>query len=138
MLDDIFEIIDLNKNNLESKKNFSALIRRCDEVEHRLAKYFSICDQFKVTIPKFSDFIAYKLSCNQFDVRMDTQNKIGFDFIESEVNKIEKLIEELFSNFNSIDEDLEILYEKREVWCKLNDLFMKRDSSLIPIENRIG
>jgi len=30
------EFVDLNKDNLEAKKNFSMMIRRCEEVEKKL------------------------------------------------------------------------------------------------------
>jgi hypothetical protein len=30
------EFIDLNKDNIEAKKNFSSMIRRCEETEKKL------------------------------------------------------------------------------------------------------
>lgn len=34
--DDILEFIDLNKDNLEAKKNYINLINRCDEMERKI------------------------------------------------------------------------------------------------------
>jgi hypothetical protein len=36
-LEDAVEFIDLNKDDLEAKKNFGSMIKRCDEVERRIA-----------------------------------------------------------------------------------------------------
>jgi hypothetical protein len=36
-LEDAVEFIDLNKDDLEAKKNFGSLIKRCDEVEKSIA-----------------------------------------------------------------------------------------------------
>jgi tetrahydromethanopterin S-methyltransferase subunit G len=36
-LEDAVEFVDLNKDDLESKKNFGSLIKRCDEVERRVS-----------------------------------------------------------------------------------------------------
>lgn len=35
-LDECIEFIDLNKDDLESKKNFGSIIKRCDEVNKKL------------------------------------------------------------------------------------------------------
>ena len=35
-LDECIEFIDLNKNDLESKKNFGSIIKRCDEMDKKL------------------------------------------------------------------------------------------------------
>lgn len=35
-LDECIEFIDLNKDDLESKKNFGGFIKRCDEMEKKL------------------------------------------------------------------------------------------------------
>jgi len=36
-LDDCLEFLDLTKDNLEAKKNFGGMIRRCDEMEKRIS-----------------------------------------------------------------------------------------------------
>lgn len=35
-LEDAIEFIDLTKDDLEAKKNFGQMIKRCDEVEKRM------------------------------------------------------------------------------------------------------
>ena len=35
-LEDAVEFIDLNKDNLEAKKNFASMIKRCDEMEKKI------------------------------------------------------------------------------------------------------
>ncbi len=35
-LDECIEFIDLNKDDLEAKKNFGSLIKRCDEMDKKL------------------------------------------------------------------------------------------------------
>ena len=34
---DSIEFIDLNKDNLEAKKNFAEMIKRCEEMERKIA-----------------------------------------------------------------------------------------------------
>ncbi len=36
-LEDAVEFVDMNKEDLEAKKNFGSMIKRCDEVERRVA-----------------------------------------------------------------------------------------------------
>lgn len=36
-LEDAVEFVDMNKDDLEAKKNFGSMIKRCDEVERRVA-----------------------------------------------------------------------------------------------------
>lgn len=129
-LDDVFEFIDLNKGDLESKKNYAGMIARCEKIEKIINKFYSFCDRFNIKNNKFEDFNSYKSHSNYFDSKMNILNKLPFDYIENEVSSDEKNIEELFSSVNSIEEDLEYLYEKREVWKKLNNLIMTKDSEL--------
>jgi tetrahydromethanopterin S-methyltransferase subunit G len=35
-LEDAVEFIDLTKDDIEAKKNFSAMIKRCDEMEKKI------------------------------------------------------------------------------------------------------
>lgn len=35
-LDECIEFIDLNKDDLEAKKNFGSIIKRCDEMDKKL------------------------------------------------------------------------------------------------------
>jgi hypothetical protein len=35
-LDDCIEFIDLNKDDLEAKKNFGLMIKRCEEMEKKI------------------------------------------------------------------------------------------------------
>jgi len=35
-LDDAVEFIDLTKDDIEAKKNFGSMIKRCDEVEKKI------------------------------------------------------------------------------------------------------
>ena len=127
-VDDVFEFIDLNKSDLESKKNFAGMINRCEQVDKIISKFYSFCEKFSVNNNKFEDFESYKLYSNYFDNKMSILNKLPFDYIENEVSQDEKVIEELFSSVNSIEEDLEYLYEKHEVWNKLHNLIMSKNS----------
>jgi len=36
-LNDCIEFIDLNKDDLEAKKNFASSIKRCDEMEKKIS-----------------------------------------------------------------------------------------------------
>lgn len=34
--DDVIEFIDLNKDDIEAKKNYAGMIKRCDDIERKL------------------------------------------------------------------------------------------------------
>jgi hypothetical protein len=136
-VDDVFEIIDLNKGDLESKKNYAGMITRCEQVEKIINKFYTFCERFSIKNNKFEDFDSYKLYSNYFDNKMSILNKLPFDYIENEVCQDEKIVEELFSSVNSIEEDLEYLNEKREVWNKLHNLIMSKDSISEPLAGRM-
>ena len=124
--DSVFEFIDMNKNNSENKKNFNKLIRRCDEIDTKINKIGIICDHFNIEhqkIKKFEDYVRY---FDIFEDKVKREGKLGFDFIESEINKDSLDIGELFSNFKSIEENLIVLNEKKEVWDKLNYMILNK------------
>lgn len=128
-LEDIFEFIDLNKADLENKKNYSGMVDRCDNIDRRITKFIGICEKFGIKNNLFEDFEDYKLYSNHFDNKVNILNKLPFDCIEQEVNADEKQLEEFYSNYTSIEEYLDTLYEKKEVWLKIKQLVMNKDTN---------
>ena len=129
--EDVFEIIDLNTEKIESKKHFSQLINRCDNIDKKIAKILRICEEFELTNNQFLDYEQFKFYSENFESEARKKEKIPFDCIDYEVSKMEKNIDELHSNLSILSEELECLYEKKEVWTVMRGLLMDRSENIL-------
>lgn len=112
--DDIFEIIDLNKDDFESRKNFSLLIKRCEELEVKLGSLLNYCEKFDLKPQKFKsydDFLTYSY-----------HTKENFDSIENKINNEEKTVSDLFLTYQSLNETYVSLKEKISVFERYRQL----------------
>ena len=50
------EFEDLNKDDLEAKKLYWDMIKRCDEMKKKISDYCHICSDFKIPFYNFSSF----------------------------------------------------------------------------------
>mgnify|MGYP004445044919 FL=1 len=120
---DAIEFDDLTKNDLEAKKNFGEMIKRCDESRKKIDDYIRITDDFHIPIKRYKNFDEYKR-----DLEKDIQNrdkKFGstyFDLLENEISENEKKINELVDSHAQIRDDLVALIEKKYVLKKASEL----------------
>lgn len=129
--EDIFEIIDLNKDKPEGKKQFSQLISRCDNIDKKITKILKICEEFELNNNNFSDYDQFKFYSENFEKEAIKKDKIPFDCIDYELTKMEKNIEELYTNLNILEEELESLYEKKEVWTIMKTLLLDKSENIL-------
>jgi V-type H+-transporting ATPase subunit a len=122
-LKNAIEFEDLTKNDLEAKKSFGEMIKRCDEMKKRIDDFLQICKEFQVPLNKNNTF--YDLNSR---LSLDMQNrdkKFGstyFDLIESEIMKNSRKINDLVDSHEQMRENLVVLIEKRHVLQKANEL----------------
>ena len=115
---DVIEFIDLNKDDLEAKKNFGPMIKRCENLEikiNNIIKYANTFHQIIYNYIKYEDFI----NDLDYDINIrDLSLNSYFDFIENEILEGERKILDLIEAYEKIKEDLVIELEKKVVFEK--------------------
>jgi V-type H+-transporting ATPase subunit a len=122
--EDAIEFVDLNKDNLDSKKNFSEIVARCDEMEKLFIKFEKICLDHDMEIKRYENYKKFSKDLMEDEgIRNKRGGSTYFDMLESEINNDEKEIEELIDSYEKIKENIDYLYEKRAVIEKTSQLF---------------
>ena len=117
------EFEDLTKDDIEAKKNFGEMIKRCDEMKKKIYDYTRICYDFHLPFEYYKSFEEYSR-----DLTTDMQKrdkKFGstyFDLIENEIFENDRRINELVDSHTQIREDLISLIEKKHVLLKAEEL----------------
>ena len=112
------QFIDLTKDDLESKKSFTSMLKRVEQMDIKTTKFFNYANEFRQKIyryPNYQKFIE--------DLEKDISLKglslsTYFDFIESEINDNERKILDLIESYQKMKEDLVIELEKKLVFEK--------------------
>ena len=122
--EDLFEIIDLNTNDLEARKNFANMIKRCEDIENKIGAFYDFCNRFNISPTLFTDYRGFLDELNKIDIRESKAiNTVTIDNIENQVLSDEKTFKELYNNYNYIMSDIDILKERKAVYSKLFTLF---------------
>ena len=117
------EFEDITKNDLEAKKNFGEMIKRCDESLKKIDDYIHISHDFHTPLKNYTKFEIFKN-----DLTKDISNrdkKFGstyFDLVENEISENDKKINELVDSHSQIRDDLVTLIEKKYVLLKAAEL----------------
>ena len=122
-LNNCLEFEDLTNNDLEAKKNFGEMIKRCDEMKKKISDYNHISSEFQIPFNNFSCYAEFSSLLSQ-DMQ-ERDKKFGstyFDLIESEVLENERKINELVDSHTQLRDDLVILIEKKHVLSKASEL----------------
>ena len=122
-LNNSIEFEDLTNNDLEAKKNFGEMIKRCDEMKKKIGDYNHISSEFKIPFKNFSCYAEFDSLLTQ-DMQ-ERDKKFGstyFDLIENEVLENERKINELVDSHTQLRDDLVVLIEKKHVWEKASEL----------------
>ena len=123
-LKNTIEFEDLNKEDLEAKKNFWEIIKRCDEMKKKIGDYYHICNEFKIPFYNFSTFAEFHtLLSSDIEERDKKFGSTYFDLLENEIEENDRKINELVDSHAQLREDLVILIEKKYVFEKASELF---------------
>ena len=126
-LDDCIQFVDLNTHDFEERKNFGNLIERCDESLKNIQMFENMCKLYEQTIDKYKDYESFKLDL-ETDMRNMDKN-IGstyFDLLENEVAENNRKLKELVESYNSVNEQLTNLIEKKSVYDKSSELILSQ------------
>ena len=112
------QFIDLTKEVPDSKKNFSSMLKRVEEMETKTTQFINYASEFQIKIYFYKNYDKFIE-----DVENDINSKgltfsSYFDYIEGEVIENERKILELIESHQKMKEDLEIELEKKLVFEK--------------------
>ena len=117
------EFEDLTKDDLEAKKNFSEMIKRCDEAKKKIFDFTKICYDFQI---QFNYYQTYEEFHKDIRDDMKKRDKVFgstyFDLIENEIIENDKKINELVDSHSQTRDNLVTLIEKKHVLLKAEEL----------------
>ena len=113
-LEDGDEFVDLTQDDIEAKKNFSQMLKRCDDMIKKINDFNSICEDFHLETENFKSYQEFN---DQLTIDLTNKDKkygsTYFDFLESEIMENDKQLRELVDNLSTIRKDLITLIEKK-------------------------
>ena len=128
-LEDGVEFVDLTQDDIEAKKNFSQMLKRCDDIIKKINNFNTICEDFQLETEKFNSYKEYD---DLYKIDLNNKKQLGstyFDYLENEILEKDRELTELVDNHSTIREDLVTLIEKKYV--------LKKTSELITSNNQI-
>ena len=111
--EDVMEFIDLTENDLEAKKSFFPLIRRCENMEIKLNSLEKFADEFNIPIDNYKTYSEFKAALNQDQQKRQIKDNTYFDYVESEILEENKTICDLYESYNKIKENLMIEVQRK-------------------------
>ena len=117
------EFEDLTKDDLEAKKNFAEMIRRCDEIKKKIFDFTKTCYDFQLPFNYYSTYEEFQKDINEDMKKRD--KKFGstyFDLVENEILENDKKINELVDSHTQTRDNLVSLIEKKHVLLKAEEL----------------
>ena len=115
---DAIEFIDLTKDDIEAKKNFQPMIKRCEEMENKISNFIKCSNDFNQKYFSYSSYIHFIKDLENDQMSRDLSFGSYFDVVESEIIDNEKKIIDLIDAYQKIKEDLVIEIEKKCVYEK--------------------
>ena len=111
--DDILEFIDLTKNDLEAKKSFLPLIRRCETMTIKLQSLEKFANEFNIIYENYKNYDEFFKSLLKDQNNRKIKDNEYFDFAENEVNEDYKRISDLYESYIQIKENLMIEAQRK-------------------------
>ena len=123
------QFIDLTKDDLESKKSFSAMLKRVEQMEIKTNKFFNFANEFQQKIYKYNNYERF-IEDLETDISLkDLSLSSYFDYIEAEIIDNERKIMDLIESYQKMKEDLIIELEKKLVF----ERFFKMTGGLLDV-----
>ena len=122
-LENSLEFVDLTKDDIEAKKNFSSMLKRCEEMNAKILDLETVCKEFHQPLSTYNNFQEFSRDLqNDIKNRDKIYGSTYFDLVEAEVIENDKKIKELVDSHTQIREDLVNLIEKKHVLKKTSEL----------------
>ena len=111
--DPVLEFIDINENNLEAKKSFLPLIKRCENMEVKLNDLEKFANEFNIPIEHYKEYNEFKTALSKDQAKREVKDNTYFDFTENEILEEYKTICDLYESYNKIKENLIIEIQRK-------------------------
>ena len=112
------QFIDLMKDELESKKSFTGMLKRVEQMEIKTNQFFNFANEFQQKIYRYTNYEKF-IEDLENDLNLKELSLSSyFDYIEAEINDNERKIFDLIESFQKIKEDLMVELEKKLVFEK--------------------
>ena len=112
------QFIDLTKDIPDSKKSFSSMLKRVEQMEIKTTQFMDYAGEFQIKIHFYKNYDKF-IEDIENDLNMKGLTfSTYFDYIETEVIENEKKILDLTESHQKMKEDLEIELEKKLVFEK--------------------
>ena len=112
------QFIDLTKDDLESKKSFTSMLKRVEQMDIKTTKFFNYANEFQQKIYRYPNYQKFIEDLENDISLKDLSLSTYFDFIEAEINDNERKILDLIESYQKMKEDLLIELEKKLVFEK--------------------
>ena len=112
------QFIDLTKEEPESKKSFSAMLKRVEQMEIKTNQFFNYANQFQQKIYQYTNYEKFIEDLDNDISLKELSLSTYFDFVESEIIDGERKILELIESYQKVKEDILIELEKKLVFEK--------------------
>ena len=110
---EVLEFIDLTENDLEAKKSFSPLIKRCENMEIKLKALEQFANEFNIPIDNYQTYSEFKSALSKDQEKRQIKDNTYFDYVESEILDEDKTIHDLYDSYNNIRENLIIEIQRK-------------------------
>ena len=111
--DPVLEFIDINENNLEAKKSFLPLIKRCENMEVKLNDLEKFANEFNIPIEHYKEYNEFKTALSKDQAKREVKDNTYFDFTENEILEEYKTVCDLYESYNKIKENLIIEIQRK-------------------------
>ena len=111
--DPVLEFIDINENNLEAKKSFLPLIKRCENMEVKLNDLEKFANEFNIPIEHYKEYNEFKTALRKDQAKREVKDNTYFDFTENEILEEYKTVCDLYESYNKIKENLIIEIQRK-------------------------
>ena len=111
--EDVLEFIDLTENDIEAKKSFSPLIKRCENMEVKLNALEKFADEFNIPIEHYKTYSEFKIALFKDQEKRQIKDNTYFDYVEAEILDEDKTISDLYESYNKIKESLMIEIQRK-------------------------
>lgn len=115
-MDNAVEFIDLNINNQEAKKNYYHIIKQCEDMERIINNFEHLSSKYGYDQTPYSSYNQFNKDLEKDIEDAKIYNNNYFDQLEVLIKEDEKRLKELVNSCNSINENLNNLLERRNVY----------------------
>lgn len=107
--EDSVEFIDLTRDDLESKKNFAPLLKRCEDMDAKLSSFENFAKEYGMKVPTYDSYNSFITDLTRDQNERKIEHGDYFDAVEAEILDDEKKMVDLLESFGKIKEEL--IYE---------------------------